>query len=114
MTIEIRKEGAFVVLTPAGDIGPDSSVSLEQRLKEQIQSGENRFILDMGRVTYIDSSGIGALVRGVRLLKGRSGSLTLVRCEPHVESVLRLVHLQDYLKILPTLEAALGPDPVTN
>jgi len=72
----------------------DASVAVQ--FKEQvgaiIAGGEKRLVLDLERITFIDSSGLGALVALLKRV-GSEGHLGLVRVQPAVKRLLAMTRL---------------------
>ena len=65
-----------------------------------------RVVLDMSRVAFIDSSGVGALVELHRLLKRRGGELRLAGMTHPVATVFELARLYRFIKAYDTVEQA--------
>jgi anti-anti-sigma factor len=66
-----------------------------------------RLVLDMSGVTFLDSSGVGALVSLFVGRRTNGRSLVLAGMTPQAEAVLEVSGLMKLLPILPTVEAAL-------
>ncbi len=60
-------------------------------------------ILDMSKVRYIDSSGIGFLVKLLKYTKRNNGELKLYSLTEEVKSILRLVNLYSFFNIVETI-----------
>lgn len=71
-----------------------------------IASGPNKVILDLSQIDFIDSSGLGALVRIAKNLKEGKGKLQIVT-NPRVTQTVKMVRLEKYLELQPDLETAL-------
>lgn len=66
------------VVAPTGEIDAMTSPALGKRLLALAEEGKTGLIVDLSRVTFIDSTGIGVLINTVRQLSNRSGHLVLV------------------------------------
>ena len=64
-------------------------------------------VLDMGRLTFVDSSGLGALLSCLRLMKGKNGQLLLVGMTRPVRALFELVRMHRIFSIFDSLEEAL-------
>ena len=63
--------------------------TLRDSLKELVAKGEKKILLNLGDVTYIDSSGIGELVSGFTTVTNGGGSLKLLGLNKRVKDLLR-------------------------
>ncbi|MFN7552893.1 MAG: STAS domain-containing protein [Pseudomonadota bacterium] len=61
--------------------------------------------VDLSRVTYIDSSGIAALVEGFQTARGKGQRFALVAASPQVRAVLQLARLDRVFPMVDTAEA---------
>lgn len=72
-----------------------------------IDLGPKKVILDLSQINFIDSSGLGALVRIAKHLKENNGKLQIVT-NPRVTQTVKMVRLEKYLELQPDLETALS------
>ena len=101
MQLNITVSGGLVVLTPLEPrIDMSAAEDFEKALRAQFAEGHRRFLINMDRVEFIDSSGLGAFV-SVITKSGRSGDITVcgltgrVRRTFEVTRVNRLIHISD-------------------
>lgn len=66
--------------------------------------GTQSFIVDLGSVKYIDSSGLSAILIANRLCNEQNGTLVLVSVTEHVMKLIKISQLEGVLNILPTIE----------
>jgi anti-sigma B factor antagonist len=105
-----------VVVEMAGSIriGPNCQ-EIEQVVDDLIRRHETRIIFDISGVSFIDSSGIGTLVRSLTKLKKLGGTLRLTGVKGMVEGVFKLTQIDKVLDIYPTAsEASQDLPPVSN
>jgi len=105
-----------VVLKVAGSVrvGPTCR-QIEQAVEGMIRRHETRVILDLSGVSYIDSSGIGTLVKCLAKLNKSGGTLCLTGVKAMVGDALKLTRVDSVLKVHPTVSEALRDlPPVTN
>ena len=90
-----RKTGAVMVLYLNGRIvvGEESARFLET-LKELAAGGEKRILLNLAEVTYMDSAGLGALVRSRTAVAEQKGQLKLLNVPAKIQTLLRITKLQ--------------------
>jgi anti-anti-sigma factor len=71
-----------------------------------LEEGPANIILDLSRIDFVDSSGVGALVQVAKLVQGQSGTLHLVG-NARVTQTLKLVRLDKFLPQKASVEEAL-------
>lgn len=102
---QVRPEVLILEMTGSIRIGPNCQ-QIELALDEIIRQGNIWVVFDLGGVTYIDSAGIGTVVRGMIKLKKLGGTLRLARVKGMVEGVLKLTQIDRTIGIFPTAEEA--------
>jgi anti-sigma B factor antagonist len=85
----------------------DEIMSLQQEV-EKHRLETQKCVLEMGEVTYLDSGGLGALVRLAGMLRARRGDLKLCRVSPFVQSVLEATKLLGVFSVFSTEQEALA------
>lgn len=103
MAMEVRKVDNAVIIEPDGELDVSTSPMLKEELNRLIEGGCRRIIVDMTKVSYMDSSGLGALVVAHKSV-GARGTLALVGCRPAVERVLRFTQFDRVLELYRTFE----------
>lgn len=92
--LNTRQVGDVTVLDLAGRITlGEGSSTLRDSLKELVAKGEKKILLNLGEVTYIDSSGIGELVSGFTTVTNQQGSLKLLGLNKRVKDLLQVTKL---------------------
>lgn len=97
---------ALVVVVEDRRIDAAVAVRFKDRMLELTQNPNQRVVLDLGKVDFLDSSGLGAVVGSMKQL-GRSRQLDLAGLTPTVDKVFRITRMDRVFRIYPTTEAAL-------
>ena len=98
LDIEIAREGAATVVRPQGEIDVRTVPALRRALDDAFAAGGADLVVDLSAVTFIDSSGLGALLgRYRRMPAGRSMILRAPR--PHVLALLRLAGVPTLMRV---------------
>ena len=71
----------------------EGSVILRDTVRELVGKGEKRILLNLGNVTYIDSSGIGELVSAFTTVRNQGGELKLLHLTKKVHDLLQITKL---------------------
>lgn len=95
------------VVAAHGDIDLDSAVGLDQALHSALRSSPD-VIIDLTHVLFIDSSGLGVLVRARRDAAALGGSMSLVQPPAIVRKILVGSQLHEFFAIFSTLDEALS------
>jgi len=108
MVLEDQVEGEYLVVS-LRDKRLDAviAVSFREAMLERIEQGQNKIVLDLSGVGFLDSSGLGAVVAVLKHL-GQKGCLYLCGVTPAVMAVLRLTRMDRVFKTFPTRADALA------
>ena len=92
--LNTRQVGDVTVVDVSGRITlGEGSSSLRDLLRDLIAKGNNKILLNLGEVTYIDSSGIGELVSGFTTISNQGGTLKLLNLTKRVQDLLQITKL---------------------
>jgi anti-anti-sigma factor len=86
-------DGVTVVDITGRIVLGEESQTLRESLKTLAANGQKKVLLNLGGVTYIDSSGLGALVAGFTTITGQQGQLKLVNLTNKVHDLLQITKL---------------------
>lgn len=105
--MDIRPIDQLTVVEPLRNrIDAALAVRLREELLALIEQGHKKLVLDLSRVEFIDSSGLGLLVSVMKALGGHQ-HLVLCNMKDSVYSVFRLTRMDKIFIILPTERDAL-------
>ena len=94
LTIEERHAGDVTILALAGEmLLDDGDLAFRKRIHDLIERGSTKLVLDLGGLTYIDSSGVGMLVGKLKTLKEKGGDMKLLHLTRRAESLFGLLKL---------------------
>ncbi|MGB3278776.1 MAG: STAS domain-containing protein [Pseudorhodobacter sp.] len=92
----------LVVTVDENRIDAAGAIQFKERMREVSQDSSGRVLLDLSKVEFLDSSGLGAVV-GVMKLLGAGRKLELAGLTPTVAKVFRLTRMDTVFTIHPTL-----------
>ncbi|MGH9841136.1 MAG: STAS domain-containing protein [Blastocatellia bacterium] len=110
MQLEIRERnvGDVVILEMFGRITiGEGSVQMRDAVSQLLDAGRNKIILNLGGVTYMDSSGIGELVSRYTTTKNTGGRLKLLSLTKKIKDLLMITKLLTVFEIYEDEQAAL-------
>lgn len=91
------------VIQPEGRLTMVSASSLRKQIQGIVDSGSSRIVVDLSTTEFIDSSGLGALISGLKMARDAGGDLRIAAAPQQVCTVLELTNLN---RVLPTYSAA--------
>ena len=92
--LNTRQVGDVTVVDVAGRITlGEGSSALRDTLRELVNKGQKKILLNLGEVSYIDSSGIGELVSGFTTVTNSGGQLKLLGLNKRVKDLLQITKL---------------------
>jgi anti-sigma B factor antagonist len=95
-----------VVITPRGDVDLSRSPHLRKALAAASQSKPQRLVVDLGQVSYMDSSGVATLVEALQIARRNGTTLVLAALQPRVRSIMEIARLDTVFRIVESAEAA--------
>ena len=109
LQIAERQVGDVTVLGLTGEmLLDDGDLAFRRKIHELVESGRVRIVVDLGGVTYIDSSGIASFVEGYQRARKIKLQFGLVAASPAVLSVLKLARLDRVFPLHADLTSAYG------
>jgi anti-sigma B factor antagonist len=93
--VVVSEDGSVRTIELVGECDLQMFPDVTELFSESLNNGNSAVRIDLRRLTFIDSSGIRALLLAVQEAQGRPAKLTIVPGPPNVMSVFELVGLQD-------------------
>jgi anti-sigma B factor antagonist len=98
LSIESRFVGDVVVLGCSGRLVEGAAVSeLEARMRDLMEMLHRYFVLDVADVSFLDSAGLGLLVRLLSRVRAAGGDLKLCRVPQNIQKALQVTRLESTL-----------------
>jgi anti-sigma B factor antagonist len=101
----VEETGQWVVVSVAGEVDLSTSPSLRRALEKAARKGPD-VVVDLSDVTFLDSTGLGDLVRAREMVVTAGGQFSLVVNQPRIQRVLDITGLNEVFYIHETLAAA--------
>lgn len=86
----------------------EGSVILRDTIRDLVGKGQKKILLNLGDVTYIDSSGIGELVSAFTTVRNQGGELKLLNLTKKVHDLLQITKLYTVFDVKDDEAAAVG------
>ena len=98
--LSTRQVGNVTVVDVAGRITlGEGSSALRETLRDLVAKNQNKILLNLADVSYIDSSGIGELVSGYTTVTNTGGSLKLLNLNKRVKDLLQITKLYTVFEV---------------
>lgn len=108
LDLQTRTEGDWAVLDVAGEIDVYTAPKLRERLLDLVKAGRYRIVVNLEGVDFMDSTGLGVLVGGLKRVREHDGQLVLAGPQAPVRRVLAVTGLNKVFAIQASVHAALG------
>jgi len=103
--------GDCAVLQVTGEVDVYTATLLREQIRELAAKGAVHLIADLSRVGFLDSTGLGALVGGLRRLREAGGSLALVISTPRILRIFQITGLTKAFAARRSVTDAITADP---
>lgn len=112
MNYKINEKYNCVIIEFKGKImgGPDAE-RFRDDLHQLIEEGKKEVVVDLGKVSFMNSSGLGLLIGGLTTMKNAGGDLKICRADKKIESLLvvtQLISVFDHYRTLDEAVEAYG------
>jgi len=109
MKTSTRKVDNITIVDLSGRITlGEGSVVLRDTIRDLIAKGDKKILLNLGEVTYIDSSGIGELVSAFTTVRNQGGELKLLNLTKKVHDLLQITKLYTVFDVKDDEATAIG------
>jgi len=99
-------DGKIVVIDVPKRLTIDTSDELKKQLKNLVDDGVVRLVINLEETDYMDSSGLGAIVSKIAVTRSNNGDIKLAAVQKYIDYLLNLTHLNKVLQIYPNIEDA--------
>jgi anti-sigma B factor antagonist len=93
LRVEVVERDDHALVTATGEIDASTADSVETAVSAELGKGLTRVLLDFTNVTFIDSTGLGVLVRSHRSARTRDAVFAVVHPTPQTLKLIRLLGL---------------------
>jgi anti-sigma B factor antagonist len=108
MEIQKRVEGDVAILCLEGRLDLSSASLLKETSKDVLNRDSKKMVLNLDKVDFINSSGLGALVSVLKEVRNSQGSMRLTNLAPYVKEIFDITQLSNIFEIYPDETKALA------
>ncbi|MCZ6775102.1 MAG: STAS domain-containing protein [Ignavibacteria bacterium] len=108
MKFKTVQHGPVSVIELEGNLmgGPDAT-TLNSKLHELIEAGKKNVVVDLGGVQFMNSSGLGQLIAGVRAMKSAGGDLKIANTSAKISALIKITKLTSIFETYDSVQKAL-------
>ena len=109
MELETRNDGGVTIIAVRGDlvIG-EAETTFKKTVTRLIEEGRVNLLVDLSSVGFLDSSGLGALVRALTNTQKEGGQTKLLNAGPQIRKLLQMTKLDSVFEIHEDMEGAVS------
>ena len=109
MDLATREDGGVTIITVTGDlvIG-DAESNFKKAVTRLLEEGRVNLLIDLSAVGFLDSSGLGALVRALTNSQKEGGQTKLLNAGPQIRKLLQMTKLDSVFEIHEDMETAVS------
>ena len=109
MALKEKMVEGVAVLTPKGKLmGGPETVSVHDKIKDLINTDVKKVVIDLGKVKWMNSSGLGALMGAMTSVRNADGDLKLANVTDKVQSLLMITKLITIFETYDSMEEAVS------
>jgi anti-sigma B factor antagonist len=111
LSLSNRPAGNHMVVEVAGEIDVYTAPRLREKMVELVNAGHYHLVVDMESVDFLDSTGLGVLVGGLKRVRAHDGSLRIVCTQERLLKIFRITGLTKVFPIHDTVDEAITSSP---
>lgn len=106
IVLDSRPEGDWTVVDVKGEVDVYTAPKLREKIVDLVNQGSHKIIVNLEDVEFLDSTGLGVLVGGLKRVKSHDGTLALVCTKPKILKVFSITGLSKVFPMYDTVQEA--------
>jgi anti-sigma B factor antagonist len=108
LSLQTREVDSRTIVSVGGEIDVYTAPKLRDKITELVGEGHHQLVIDMESVDFLDSTGLGVLVGGLKKVRAHNGSLQLVCNQDRLLKIFRITGLAKVFVIHDSADQALA------
>ncbi len=108
LSLQTREVSGRTIVAVGGEIDVYTAPKLRDKITELVAEGHHELVIDMENVDFLDSTGLGVLVGGLKKVRAHDGSMELICSQDRLLKIFRITGLAKVFTIHESESAALG------
>lgn len=107
MSISVSEHDQITVIALSGKImgGPEAG-EINDKINSLIDQGKKKIVVDLEKVEWMNSSGLGILIGAIQILKDNNGSLALIHVSERIRNLLKITKLLSVFPVYKNVDEA--------
>lgn len=105
--ISSNNNGVFIIM-PGGRLDTNTSPEAEEMMVAAVEAGETKVVFDFSKTDYISSAGLRVILKAAKILKPKSGNVSLCNANEQIDEVLEISGFLTMIKCYDTLDDAIS------
>jgi anti-sigma B factor antagonist len=101
LKIDVNSKDGVVMMKLNGEVDVYTAPKLKSRLIDLVDQGQFKIVVDLEEVDFMDSSGLGVLVGGLKRVRSHDGAIALVCTQ---ENILKIFRITGLVKVFPIFD----------
>lgn len=106
--LDLHERNGYFVLAVSGEVDVATVPRMREQLHSLVAQGDNRIVVDLDAVDFLDSTGLGVLVGALKRVRSSGGDLQLICTQPRIRKVFEVTGLTKVFSIHDTLDEAVA------
>ncbi len=98
LDVAVESVGGRSLIALAGEVDVYSAHKLRETIKDLVEEGHYDLVVDLEKVAFLDSTGLGVLVGGLKRVRNHGGELGIICSQ---EKILRIFRITGLTKVFP-------------
>ena len=108
LSLQTREVDSRTIVAVGGEIDVYTAPKLRDKITELVGDGHHNLVIDMENVDFLDSTGLGVLVGGLKKVRAHDGTMELICSQDRLLKIFRITGLAKVFVIHDSLAAALA------
>lgn len=108
LSIATREVGEAVVVEVGGEVDVYTAPALDEVLTGVVAEGRSPLVVDLTAVDFLDSTGLGVLVKALKRIREHDGRLAVVASSERIAKIFRITGLDAAMGLVESVDAALA------
>ena len=108
ITLVTRETDGYSIVEVSGEVDVFTAPQLDEQLSGLVEAGSYQLVVDLSNVEFLDSTGLGVLVKALKRVREHGGSLSVVTATDRISKVFRITGLDTAIGLHGTIDEAVA------
>lgn len=108
ITLVTRDVDGYSVVEVSGEVDVYTAPQLDEQLSTLVEGGSYKLIVDLSAVEFLDSTGLGVLVKALKRVREHDGSLAVITATDRISKVFRITGLDTAISLHSSVDEAVA------